>query len=434
MQRRFLIAGLLLLSSALLSPISISAQSILDQARADVKALTSPQFGGRGYDDNGDSLAAAFLRRRFAEIGLVPVLDGYEQTFTLPFDTFLATPTLTVNGRSLEPGIDFLPYASSPSGDTLRAVVTSVGYGLALGEDPTLDPAGAILLIQDRVPDSIRTRPGVNAAALSRAARLISAAERGARAVIFATDDPLSHGWTPDNAPIPAFIVRREMLPARIDSVSYTVVSERDKPFTTSNVIGMHTGTDLARKYLVVTGHYDHLGRLGPGVYFPGANDNASGIALMLALAKHFQNQPLRHSLVFIAFSGEEQGLLGSRHFVAEPAFPLRDIQFLVNLDMVASGEDGLVAVGGSDFAPEFELLSAINDSLQLGRLGHRKNAPNSDHYFFLNNGVRGFFLYTNRGTQPYHNPRDVPETLEWDDFMKTFQLVKTFLVEMDGR
>ncbi len=100
---------------------------------------------------------------------------------------------------------------------------------------------------------------------------------------------------------------------------------------------------------------------------------------------------------------------------------------------MVASADDGLVAVGGSDFEPEFNRLAAINDSLKLGRLGKRRNAPNSDHYFFLSQGVKGFFLYTNKGKQPYHHPNDVAATLEWDDFMKTFQLVRHFIEEMDG-
>lgn len=433
MTRPFILFACLLLFFA---PPAI-AQSLLDQARQDVETLTSEAFGGRGYDDNGDSLAAAYIKQRFASMGLVPVLDGYEQAFNLVFDTFLETPTLSINGKALKPGTDFLPYASAPTGSSLQTPVIPAGYGITLpkhGYDDysSVDAQNAIFLLQDRVPDSIRTRQDVNAASLSRAQRLITAADSGARAVIFSTDGALTHGWVPDNAPIPAFIVRDESLPERIDSVSFDIKSERDKPFTTTNVLGMLAGSEKPRKYLVLMGHYDHLGRIGPDLYFPGANDNASGIAMMMALAKYFQQKPLRHSLVFIAFSGEEQGLLGSRHFVANPPFPLTDIPFLVNLDMVASAEDGLVAVGGSDFEPEFNLLTTINDSLQLGRLGKRRNAPNSDHYFFLSQGVKGFFLYTNKGTQPYHHPGDVAETLEWDDFMKTFQLVRHFIEEID--
>lgn len=430
-------ALLLFTSLLLLFTLPANAQSILDQARADVEMLTSEAFGGRGYDDNGDSLAAAYIKQRFAAMGLVPVLDGYEQPFDLVFDTFLETPTLRINGKALQPGIDFLPYASAPSGSASAEPVTAAGYGISLPQlginaYSATEPQHAILLMKDRVPDSIRTRPDMNAAGLSRAQRLIAAADSGARTVIFSTDAPLSHGWVPDNAPIPALIVRSQALPEHIDSVSFDIKSERDKPFTTTNVLGMLAGYEKPRKYLVLMGHYDHLGRIGPDVYFPGANDNASGIALMMALAKYFQAKPLRHSLVFIAFSGEEQGLLGSRHFVANPPFPLTDIPFLINLDMVASAEDGLVAVGGSDFEPEFNRLTAINDSLKLGRLGKRRNAPNSDHYFFLSQGVKGFFLYTNKGQQPYHHPGDVAATLEWDDFMKTFQLVRHFVEEMD--
>ncbi len=154
---------------------------------------------------------------------------------------------------------------------------------------------------------------------------------------------------------------------------------------------------------------------------------------MILALAAHFANHPLKQTLVFVGFSGEEQGLQGSRYFVENPPFPLEKIKFLINLDMVASGEAGLMAVGGSDYEPEFKLLTTINDSLNLGPLGKRPNAPNSDHYFFLEQGVRGFFFYTNKGTQPYHHPDDVATTLDWGEFGDTFELVKTFFFELQN-
>ncbi len=99
---------------------------------------------------------------------------------------------------------------------------------------------------------------------------------------------------------------------------------------------------------------------------------------------------------------------------------------------MVASGSQGIMAVGGSDFEEEFELLAAVGDTLDVTPIGKRPNAPNSDQYFFLNAGVRGFFLYTNKGDQPYHHPEDVAATLDWQDFTDTFSLVRTFLITLD--
>ena len=101
---------------------------------------------------------------------------------------------------------------------------------------------------------------------------------------------------------------------------------------------------------------------------------------------------------------------------------------------MVASGTRGIMAVAGSDFPDAFTLLSQVNDSLQLRPLNKRPTAANSDHYFFLQNGVPGFFLYTDKGTQPYHHVNDTPASLEWDDFNAAFALVKGFLKAIDER
>ena len=227
----------------------------------------------------------------------------------------------------------------------------------------------------------------------------------------------------------PALAVHQDAWPDEFHSVDIKIESRRQVPISTTNVIGYHKGTHFPDQYIVLMGHYDHLGRLGPNHYFPGANDNASGIALMANIATHFKDTPLPYSLLYIAFSGEEQGLLGSNYFVENSPIALDSIRFLINLDMVASGSGGMVALGGHEFPGEYELLKTINDSLQLGPLRKRSNAPNSDHYFFLEKGVPGFFLYTDKGTQPYHHMNDVPETLDWDEFDDAFQLVRRFII-----
>src|SRR5690606_14083057 len=97
-----------------------------------------------------------------------------------------------------------------------------------------------------------------------------------------------------------------------------------------------------------------HIGGQGRDVYFPGANDNASGTTMLLELAEHYSQNPPDYSIVFMAFAAEEAGLLGSFHYTQNPFFPLQRIRFLINLDLLGTGDDGMMAVNGSIHPAEF--------------------------------------------------------------------------------
>lgn len=416
----------------------IKAQQLIPYAQSVVDTLTSSAYAGRGYLDDADGKAAAYIARQFEKLGVSPLSASYFQEFPITVDVIPEAPLLQINDKILEPGIDYLPFPGSAGGraDIQRQIVYA-GSGifqpnLGINDFDGLSLKDALLVLDEAIPDSIRKHEQTDPTLLTASTRVEIASRLGASGVIILTENNLSQFYAPLNTTIPAFIVSKTQWPEDVSRVSYTHHPQLDWQTTTSNVIAHIPGTASPDDYLVVMAHYDHLGRIGKAHYFPGANDNASGVALMLALASHFADHPLKQSLVFIAFSGEEQRLQGSRHFVEHPPVPLDQIKFLINLDMVASGEAGLMAVGGSDFAPEFELLSTLNDSLQLGPLGKRPNAPNSDHYFFLQQGVRGFFLYTNKGTQPYHHPHDMPATLDWGEFEDTLLLVRTFLSRLE--
>lgn len=129
------------------------------------------------------------------------------------------------------------------------------------------------------------------------------------------------------------------------------------------NVIGFIPGAVYPDSFIVFSAHYDHLGQMGSKVYFPGANDNASGCAMLLNLAKYYslpENKP-KYSIAFIAFAGEEVGLLGSDYFTKNSLFPLPKIKFVFNMDIMGTGEEGITVVNGSVFKPEFEKLKQIN-------------------------------------------------------------------------
>ena len=200
----------------------------------------------------------------------------------------------------------------------------------------------------------------------------------------------------------------------------------------TRNVAGYIKGSTCPDSFIFITAHYDHLGLMGKGTYFPGANDNASGIALLLNLAEYFSKHPPRFTLVFLALSGEEPGLLGSQYFCENPTVELSRIKFLVNLDLAGTGDEGIVVVNGSIFPKYFDMLLKINDKEKLLPLiKKRGEACNSDHCPFYRKGVPSFFIYTTGGSKAYHDLNDRPENLTYTGFEGVVVLLADFIQQI---
>jgi aminopeptidase YwaD len=170
---------------------------------------------------------------------------------------------------------------------------------------------------------------------------------------------------------------------------------------------------------------------MGADTYFPGANDNASGVTMMINLAKYFskpENAP-PYSIIFCAFGSEEIGLLGSLHFVEKPLVPLKNIRFLLNLDILGTGVDGITTVNATVYKAEFDRLVKINDKKQLlKQIKPRGEACISDHCFFHKSGVPSFYSYTMGGISEYHNIYDKSETLTLEEFDDLLLLFAEFL------
>ena len=153
------------------------------------------------------------------------------------------------------------------------------------------------------------------------------------------------------------------------------------KSVQSQNVIGMVEGSVYPDSFLIVSAHYDHLGMQGDAIFF-GGNDNASGTSTLISMAAHYakpENRP-RYSMLFIAFTGEEAGLLGSRHYVErDPLIPLEKTKFILNLDLMANGDEGITAVAGLDYPEDFAALQAINtENNAVSQVKGRTNAPKS--------------------------------------------------------
>lgn len=423
---------------AALLPISAAAQpapfdslAIVAAAQRHVDTLAAPAMHGRGYLHGGHERAAAYLVEQFREIGLEPVGGSYTQPFPLRVGTFPEAPELVVDGRSLELGDAFVPSRAAASGAGSGRVV-DVGAGLHLSawgidEMSGRDLKGAVAVLRERVPEEVARNDSIPAETYALPARIEAVRQAGAQAVVVLSE-PLTFGGHFFDVALPVLLVAADQWPDDARTVRYRVRHDRGQTVRARNVMGRIEGTERPDSLLLVMAHYDHLGALGESVFFPGANDNASGVAALLELARYFSEHPPRYSVLFVAFSGEEVGLVGSRYFAARPPADLDRVRFLLNFDMVASGRNGVMAVAGRDFPGAYNRLQAISDSLGSGPLAARPNAPNSDHYFLIEAGAPGFYLYTRDGTQPYHHVDDVPETLEWNDWWQVYHLARLFL------
>ena len=417
-----------------LLPGALAAQPAgldLDAARAVVDTLAGPWYHGRGFAFDGATRAAQYLEGRFEAAGLQSLGPAWRHPFPYEADLVTDVPVLTMDGVALSLGTDLLPYPGTAAGSGTEVEVLDVGSGVVVppaGIDAYAGRAseGRVVVLSAAVPDSLVGDASVPQAYLSEVARYEIAFLRGASAIVHLVDAPL-FGTSFYDARLPVFHVRRDAwtAPATAD---FHMGAEQNQPVTGYNVLGAVPGTARPDSVLLVMAHYDGLGSFGPEVYFPGANDNASGVALLLALAERVARDPLPYTVVFAALGAEEVGLVGAQALAAAFGDGLGAVRFVLNFDMAASGEDGLVAFGGRDHPDLFERLVAVNEPLGLGPLVARSNRPNSDHAVFAAQGVPALYLLTKDGTQPYHALDDVPETLDWEAFAHLYALTADFL------
>ena len=434
------------LSSA---PGAARAQDLV-RARHTIEKLASPGLHGRGYVQQGEHEAAAYLRGRLRELKLAPLAPDYTQPFTLDVNTFPGKLWLTVAHvvtldkvvkNDFVPGTDFIvaPESKGTRGtritaafrlDTLCFTDSAVQQALKWRARRWLAPPEAqpflVLTARDErrlpeLPPALRQTLDslVNRVVLVPKMTASLAPVQASGIHIQALDKPSK--WYPLNREAPG------------DLMTLQIDAQLKRNYPTQNLAAIIRGTAQPDSFLIVSAHYDHLGMMGKDVYFPGANDNASGVALLLELAAHYarpENRPA-YSVVFLLFGAEEAGLVGSRYFVAHPLVPLPRIKFLVNLDLLGTGEQGATVVNGKVFEAPFRRLTALNDARHyLPALGARGRAANSDHFPFSEAGVPAFFIYTRGGSTAYHDVNDRPEALSLAGFAGAFGLVRDFLNE----
>ncbi|MDX1906871.1 MAG: M28 family peptidase [Bacteroidia bacterium] len=408
---KYLILSLFIFGATL--ALGQSPADIRASARPVIDTLCSPELGGRGYLADGHIRAANWIAGRLARAGVVPAApDGsYIQPFSFSLHNIKAS-ALTAGNQPLRSGYDYIPHSTSGAGK-LKGRVADMGHGLAPGPQVR----GKIALIRAGWPPEIanNTEARNSYQKLAQVQARIEALLPYQPAAVLILQEKLTASFSQEAFPIPVLEVRTDAWPAgtRIAALSVTAATEEIR---SQNVMGLVQGAVSPDTVVVISAHYDHLGRMG-GAFFPGANDNASGTAMLLDLAAWYadpKHQP-RYSLLFITFGAEEAGLIGSQYYVLEqPAVPLSRTRCILNLDLMGNGGDGIMAVGGVEHTALYQRLTACNDSLQAVPLVKaRANAPNSDHYFFLRAGVPGLFIYTMGGPKHYHDVHDTPANLE---------------------
>ncbi|WP_299756253.1 M28 family peptidase [uncultured Pontibacter sp.] len=407
----------------LATPVVLQAQDMA-RVRQTIDTLTSESMYGRGYTFSGDLKAAEYIKNRFKEMGLQPLAgDAYFQEFNFSVNRIMETPQLQVNGKTLVPGQDFVARSSSASG---------AGNAEVLPLDTLIftDAEAAQKFFQKKLTNKALVYSQQEQKRLAQLPAHFQQQLQQTKLHIILQPKNLLTTVAKQQEAVPVLEVLQSAWSQQPQQVYFKVEADLNPQHQTQNVIGYIPGSQQPDSVLVFSAHYDHLGSQGKGLYFPGANDNASGTAMLLELAQHYSqptNRP-KYSMAFIAFAAEEAGLLGSSHYVRNPLFPLRQIPFLLNLDLLGTGDEGLMVVNGKVHEQEFQLLQRLNEQQQyLPQIKSRGKAANSDHYPFSEAGVPAFFLYTLGGTAAYHNPQDHAGQLPLTKFSEVFNLITDF-------
>lgn len=393
-----------------------------DSAKEYIQTLAGPNFLGRGYVNNGDKLAAEFIAAHFKKSGLEPLngLSGYFQKFKLDVNVFKQNPSVKIP-QNLQPGKDYIinPDSRPAKGKYNVKIINASNYQKA---KETIDFQKYAMLFD---PKNIKD-PAKNAEWNA----LVKLAKEKSPFTMLMNYKKLtwSVGRAADENPYVEVLKDSSFDATKIRKVSFDIQPEFVNNYESQNVVGMVKG-EIADTFFIVCAHYDHLGMMGNAI-FAGANDNASGTALMMDLAAEYVRGPKpKYSLIFIAFGAEEAGLVGSKFFVENSPVPLKSVRFVFNIDLMGGGSNGATVVNATLHEKEFERLEKINAELNLlKQVKKRGKAANSDHYYFSEAGVPAFFMYAEGGVTAYHDVNDIPEKLPMENYSKLYILIKKFL------
>jgi len=448
----------------------------------DVRYLASDDLKGRGDGTPELDKAADYIAGEFRKAGLMPAGENgtYFQNFDITTGATLgAKNELSIAGRALKIGGDFVPVVFSDTAE-FEGPLVFVGYGITAPEYNYDDYAGidatnkiaVVLRFEPQELDAKSVFAGTNFTPhASLVNKAINARLHGAKGIVFVTG-PLNHDYEEvgpvarreqyGDLGIPAVHATRgslaEILKASgkdlldiqkaIDTdlhpqsfdiagggarIATDVVRARK---TVKNVIAALPGSDpsLKNEWLIVGAHYDHLGlgdrnSLAPsqvGQVHHGADDNASGTAgvLELARAATAARPDWKRSVLFMAFAGEEIGLLGSSYYANHPTVPLEGVDTMLNMDMIGRVANDRLFVGGAGTSPAYKpMIDELSKNAGLDLTVTESGYGASDHTSFNVKKVPVLFFFSGLHTD-YHKPSDTADKINADGAVKTMSLV----------
>jgi aminopeptidase YwaD len=315
--RSKIIKSLFFLSVFFLVQSQLIAQK--DYARSIMDSLCSPHYDGRGYVNNGDVRAADFIIAELQKIGAQSFQEfPFDQPYKLNVNTFPYPILVVLGDDTLKPGDDYIldPNSGTAAGEFELIEINSENYNTVYG--------GKVKLDLEKKSQRVYVFNFTDVTDKEKLKEIRAYANDAMNyfPTIWVTRSKKTYsvGRSQKNYPL-----------IELDSADYKYaekvqlkINNKYIPkYESKNVIGCIPGKKK-NKYVVLTAHYDHLGRMGSDTYFPGANDNASGCAMLLSLAKYYAKHQPEYSMIFCFFSGEEAGLVGSHHFVTHPYLKLK--------------------------------------------------------------------------------------------------------------
>jgi hypothetical protein len=466
LRKPFLSLVALLAALRLAAAVEVDPQQYLE----DIKYLASEQLKGREDGTPELDQAADYIARQFRAFGLRPVRDdSYYQRFQVTISARPGKANRLEYGEgprktTLKFDGEFRPLSLSSNGKVSGQVVFA-GYGITAPEYDYDDYAGIdvrdkLVLILRHEPQEFDENSVFGGRVYTNHAQVeskaVNAKLHGARAVIFASDQPthpndsdelekLGRAVGPGSPGIPFVQVKAEVAQRWLKLAGHSLeevvkaidTDLRPRSFALPVTLSVKMSVDLLREtrpvsnvvgylagetdeYVIIGAHYDHIG-LGEqfsmqpakrGTVHPGADDNASGTAGVIELARWFAKHPRhRRGILFIAFAGEEFGLLGSNHYVDAPELPLENTVTMINLDMIGRLRDDKLYIGGIASGSGFQTLidelakdaKFSVDDADAGGYG------SSDQYSFTPQQIPTLFFFTGMH-RDYHRPTDT-----WD-------------------
>jgi len=453
---------------------TISSHDLLEY----VKIQCDDKYAGRLTGTPEYQACAEWLASMFEGWGMTPAGDNgsWFQWFDIPYtligtDCGVSLHLTTGKGGSLTKNYqyvtEYMPGSTSGNG-TVTAEVVYAGYGITapeLGYDDYagIDVKGKIILIEREAPVSPRAGPEKFSPWYEYSfhqTKLINAVKHGAVGMLY-NYGPIAN---PNNAFNENFIyvhvgdtvvrdifagtgklhnqilrsIREKLEPASFNTGKKVTIKMSTSHFPDgkgSNIMGLIRGTDpeLSRELIIIGAHLDHMGRCYDII--PGANDNASAVAVMMGVAKALSesNIELKRSVLFLSFGSEEQGLIGSQTYLESPSFPLEK-SILLNMDGVGVG-NSIGASAGSNYPELWKFVSDANEKYihrplstnNFSNLGR----PRLDAARFLSAGVPSLSFYTSGSTSYYHVPADNLEIIKPEIMEDMAQLLFLTIVNM---